>query len=256
MLLLRTWSGSHPQNKRATLFPIQYRENAAGCAPIVALFKRSPVPPPLSHLPPYPNPLPLFSSAMVSAIRLFTASLLFGAAALAAPSRPRHVPKNAHEEGFVLRATRRDGFAATRSSSMSKRAVAKRCASRSSTSSLSSPTTAPGGVGALPTGTTTTTSYTTSTTVDSGNGGGDGGGNDQKPANWPTKTQSGPMYSATVASPSDPYLRSISEVSIVGTHYTSSCRLCLCIRSSVFRFSNRLSTLTALRTIIRRTQVI
>lgn len=160
---------------------------------------------------------------MVSTTRLFTASLILSAVTALAMPRRRQCDESSTPD--VLRASKRDGFAPSRDYPINKRARARRCPPRPSSTSLSTTTTPPGGVGGLPT--TTPTQTTTTTSVSYGNGGG-GGGNNQKPANWPTKTQSGPSYSATAASPSDPYLESISEVSI----YTSlSSRLALVLTS-------------------------
>lgn len=167
---------------------------------------------------------------------------VFAGAAFASTSKPRNHAGLAHK---VLRATKNDGFEPSRArgNRQKRSAAAKRCAARSSTSSSAAPkttlaignpagdpettTTAAPSSSTAPTKTTSSEHHTTTTKTSGGGGGGGGGGsgggdggNDVKPANWPTKTQSGNTYEATRATASDPYLLSISEVSECSNAYS------------------------------------
>lgn len=77
----------------------------------------------------------------------------------------------------------------------------KQCSAKSSTSSTHSSSKTTSSSSSLPASSSTAPKKSTSNSIDA-NG---------RPANWPTKTQAGPTYSATAASSSDPRLLSISE---------------------------------------------
>ncbi|KAF9521185.1 hypothetical protein BS47DRAFT_1335299 [Hydnum rufescens UP504] len=101
------------------------------------------------------------------------------------------------------------------------RRAARRCAAKPPSSpspSTSSPYVPPAGVAAKPTPSKTLSSSSSSSSSSAPPSPSSPSHNPSKvilgagkPADWPTKTQGGPTYSATAASPADPYLRSVSD---------------------------------------------